>query len=515
MMLLRDAPALTDERLSRWQMLMRAHAKHVERYLSHYYSPNTHLTGEALGLVYAGVVLADCADAARWRDVGRRLLVSEIARQVRADGTHFEQATCYQRYTAEIYLHLLILAARNHLHLPPEVAPAVSRLVHGLLAVMQPDHSVPSMGDDDGGRVLPLIYREPSDCRATFAVAAVLLDDPELAWAAGEWTPEVSWLLGPNGEERFKRLSQRPPAASASTVLPDGGYVVMRNDWTTEAHQLILDVGPLGCPVSGAHGHADLLSLQCVAFGEPYIVDPGTYCYTPERAWRDHFRSTAAHSTVLIDNRSQADPAGPFSWRARPSARLIAWESTASHDFVDAAHDGYSKSGRPVTHRRRVLFLKPDGWVVIDDLAGAGEHTCEIRFQFSPRAVTLSADGWARAEGTAGRGLWVHPTSNGRLSMAMREGQSDPIDGWVSSGYGVRHPAPVLVVKPAPWTDSIRVVTVIIPASPLLTITPELDVLRAPGREVIGIRFPGDPRMVHFDHTSLTIEHLVDVQRTA
>ena len=38
-----------------------AHAAHVERYLSLYYSPNTHLTGEALGLFYAGAVFPETA----------------------------------------------------------------------------------------------------------------------------------------------------------------------------------------------------------------------------------------------------------------------------------------------------------------------------------------------------------------------------------------------------------------------------------------------------------------------
>ena len=68
----------------------------------------------------------------------------------------------------------------------------------------------------------------------------------------------------------------------------------MRSRWNRDAHQMIVDVGPLGCPVSGGHGHADLLSIQCSIFGEPCLVDAGNYCYTPEAQWRDHFRSTAA-----------------------------------------------------------------------------------------------------------------------------------------------------------------------------------------------------------------------------
>ena len=51
----------------------------------------------------------------------------------------------------------------------------------------------------------------------------------------------------------------------------------MRSGWEPDAHQAIVDIGPIGCPVSGGHGHADLLSMQCSIFGEPCLVDAGTY----------------------------------------------------------------------------------------------------------------------------------------------------------------------------------------------------------------------------------------------
>jgi Heparinase II/III N-terminus len=47
------------------------HAARIERYLSHYFSPNTHLTGEALGLFYTGVLFPLLPAARRWRRIGR------------------------------------------------------------------------------------------------------------------------------------------------------------------------------------------------------------------------------------------------------------------------------------------------------------------------------------------------------------------------------------------------------------------------------------------------------------
>ena len=505
LMLVRRSPALTPDRFQRLRRLMAAHACHVETYLSHYFSPNTHLTGEALGLVYAGVVFADLPDAARWRDTGRRILIEEIGRQVGDDGVYFEQATCYQHYTIEIYLHFFWLATLNHLPVPREVPDRIRQMLDHLLVMSRPDRHLPAIGDADGGWLLPLVRRVPGDSRGLFGLAAAIFEEPELAWAAGEPPPEVVWWLGAEGLRRFTRLGLRAPSTAPSRVFRTGGYVVMRDGWHRDAHQLILDVGPLGCSNTGAHGHADLLSLQVTAFGEEFIADPGTFCYTSDPAWRNYFRSTAAHSSVVVDGRSQADPAGPFAWKLRPSARLQTWDSTATHDYADAVHDSYTRLAQPVVHRRRVLFLKPIGWLVIDDLTGAGEHDIELRFHFSPRPVQIRSDLWTRAQGRKGHGLWLHPMSSVPLTAESREGRMNPIDGWTSPRYGLRRPSPVVVYR-ATTALPFQVTTVILPVAELTSAPPAFDVVGSPDNPTeMAFRFPDDERLVAVASDALTI----------
>ncbi len=300
---------------------IRVHAAHVEKYLSHYFSPNTHLTGEALGLVYAGVLFPELKKAERWRRVGSQVLLDQLPRQVLDDGVYFEQATCYARYTAEIYLHFLILVERNGVSVPSAVKERIAKLLDYLVAIRRPDGTLPQIGDADGGRLMPLANRGADDCRGVLAVAAAVFGRADYAWAAGGNAPEVAWLLGRDGCEKFEALTATPPDMAASRLFPEGGYAIMRSDWERNAHQLLLDVGPLGCPFSSGHGHADLLSVQCATFGTARLVDPGTYCYTAEPEWRNYFRSTRAHNTVTVDGDDQAVQAGPFSWIGRPRAR--------------------------------------------------------------------------------------------------------------------------------------------------------------------------------------------------
>lgn len=478
LVLFRGSGALSSGLFIRMLAGISAHATHVARYLSRYFSPNTHLTGEALGLFYAGVLFPELGPARRWRGLGLRILLEQIERQVLPDGVYFEQSTCYQRYTVEIYLHFLILAARNRVAVPAAIGERVQRMLDFLLAVRRPDGSMPQIGDADGGRLLPLARRTPEDFGDLFSTAAALFGRAEYAWAAGGPAPETFWLLGPAGLEAIEALRSVPPASPPSRLFPDGGYAVMRSGWEPDAHQLVFDVGPLGCPVSSGHGHADLLSLQCAVFGRPHLVDAGTYCYTAEPAWRDYFRSTAAHSTVMVDGRGQAVPAGPFRWQSRPRTRLRAWRSTAAFDLADADHDAYRQLPDPVVHRRRVLFVKPRYWIVVDDFEGTAEHQVELRFQFAPLQLSVDPTLWARAQGPDGRGLLLRPFATVALKAEVRDGEVAPMQGWVSPDYGQRRPAPVLVytaVAPLP----LRLLTLLYPTEtpggPQPAVAPLLD----------------------------------------
>ena len=503
--LLRHWPSLSGAWLMKMLAAIGGHATHVRKYLSYYFSPNTHLTGEALGLFYAGTLFPEFRDAARWQRLGRDILVTQGREQVTSDGVYFEQSSCYHRYTVEIYLHFLLLAGRHGIEVPRDVLDRTALMVDFLVAIRRPDGSMPAIGDTDGGQWLPLAPRGPQDLQAVFAAAAVVHGRPDFALAAGGAAPEVLWLMGRGGLETFDRLGVSAPASAPSQVFATGGYAILRDGWNRDGHQMIVDIGPLGCPVSSGHGHADLLSVQLSIFGEPCLVDAGTGGYTPESQWRNFFRSTAAHSTIAIDGQSQSEPHGPFGWRRRPQARLLEWLSTPEFDLVDAEHDGYVTLARPVVHRRRVLFIKPDCWILIDDLQGHALHQADLTFQFAPVDVTLGPHPWARAQTPGGAMLWVRPFAAVSLAAAVKRGDTTPIRGWVSPDYGQRRPAPALVYSgtaPLPW----RIFTVLLANRQVEGPAPLVHPIHDEQGEPIGLSFAQPRFSIHVDDTDIRIE---------
>src|SRR3989449_6947983 len=224
LMLFHGSPALSGDLFAEMVTAIDAHARRVERYPSYYFAPNTHLTGEALGLFYAGVLFPQLPRAKQWQALGTRILIEQCERHILPDGVYFEQSTYYQRYTAEIYLHFLILAARNGVAVPAAVRERVQQMLDFLLPLQHPNGSMPQIGDTDGGCLLPFAFRAPDDFRGVFATAAAFFGRSDYAWAAGSVTPELLWLLGETGRRGFAALTPAAPTITPSHLFPDGGY---------------------------------------------------------------------------------------------------------------------------------------------------------------------------------------------------------------------------------------------------------------------------------------------------
>ena len=59
------------------------------------------------------------------------------------------------------------------------------------------------------------------------------------------------------------------------------------------------------------HAHADTLAYELWIRDKPVITDSGVFEYTPG-AWRDFFRWTRAHNTLVVDGYDQSEVWGSF-----------------------------------------------------------------------------------------------------------------------------------------------------------------------------------------------------------
>jgi hypothetical protein len=435
--LIADAPEIADFRQDVVKKLA-FNGQYIERYLSTYFSPNTHLLGEALALFFIGVLYPQISLSERWKNAGWKILLREAQRQVRSDGVYFEQSLHYHVYALDFFLHARILAQNNDVPVPAEFDATLQRMLCVLEALTQAGPPE-GFGDDDGGRLFDPRRNRTGHMSDPLTLGAVLYSK---RFQASDLTEESIWMFGKRAVDLSSRQNNRRPLQS--TAFPEGGLYVIAD--SAPSQQWTIDAGPQGIG-RGGHGHADALSLRFTMNGRRWIIDSGTGVYISSNpADRNALRGTAAHSTMMVDGLDQAVPADPFSWAGLPSTRTQRWIAGKTFSYFAGSHNGYKRLADPVTHGRYVCKVNGGPCLVRDVASGRGQHELEIRWILAP---DLSVD-----ENATGSFLISQPDcpEAGQLLLMMAEQQ-----GWqaeldktvVSPAYGKLQPTRVIRMQAA------------------------------------------------------------------
>jgi hypothetical protein len=427
--LLEGTPAMTPEFREQWLHAMALSGRHIELYLSTYFSPNTHLLGEAVALFFIGTLCPELRSSSRWKRRGWEIVLRESERQVRPDGFYFEQSTYYHVYALDFLLHARVLASLNDMPFPPEYDRRLEQMLDALAALCRAGAPT-RWGDDDGGRVFDPRRNRAEHLSDALGTGAVLFGRGDFKFIASELREETLWLLGEKGVAEFDRIEAKQPGMS-SVALPESGLYVMSS--SERKLQAVIDSGPQGGLTAG-HGHADALSLTVHAEGRELLGDPGTYEYVSAGTERDQFRGTAAHNTLQLDGRNQSEPNGPFAWKSLTKAKAENWISGQTFDLFVGSHDGYSQPDNPATHRRWVFFRKPKFWLVRDLMLGTGKHQLDLRWHLAPELFSSRP----------AEGRFVSPGKRGGIALFSPAGESwsETVEqGIWSAAYGMKEPA--------------------------------------------------------------------------
>lgn len=204
-----------------------------------------------------------------------------------------------------------------------------------------------------------------------------------------------------------------------SVLLPDSGLAVIRDGWAETDPYLILDWGRHGGPT----GHLDKMSFEMVADGQPWVLDAGPAPHISVYAEQHEYwhRQTAAHNTILVDQKSQAPTDG----------KLVMWHQHPDFVLAAAEHDGYEG----IRHRRTVFHPTGGYFLIFDELLDSTNAPHDLRW-------LLHVNG-TRESGTIGRVLFwreggyglvvLPPKQRGLRGVSMGEGPCLGCDGLSAS----------------------------------------------------------------------------------
>ena len=337
----------------KWSWVNNEHQDHFIRSLAtqlphlfgslEYHLLGNHLLENAKALIFGGCYFVG-DDAIKWLNKGLEIIDQELSEQVLEDGGHFELSPMYHSIMLELVLDLLALAKTAdspiQLRSRRQMLSAAAKKMNDWLTVMtHPDGEIAFF----------------NDASTDIALAPSLLE---------------SYLTRLEGEaEKF--------STPLVTHLSSSGYVRM----SVRKAVLFADVAEIGPSYLPGHGHADALSLELSLFSHRLFVNLGTSEYG-DGVRRQFERSTAAHSTLELNQESSSEIWSGFRVGRRAKVSCVNIEANASRCKLIAKHNGYRYlSGHPL-HTRSIIFAQGD-LEVIDEI-DQNSFVGKVRFHIHP-----------------------------------------------------------------------------------------------------------------------------------
>jgi len=424
-----DSPSTTPERIAQFTVMVAAHAERIDKNIDYaIFTHSNHTISEAFGLWLVGILFPELKDSEKYLALGCRLLEQEGAAQIFPDGTYSMYSLNYHRFILHIYFWMIRLSELNQ---SPRAASnlvyqRVSTSVDFLSQLIDPETGqMPVYGSNDGALVLPLNNCDFTDYRPLLQLGSYLTKK-ELPFAPGPWDEDVFWLCG-----GASPLSQRERARVREKIqssFPHGGLYLLH-----DTHSKAI----LRCTDFRARpSHADQLHVDLWWRGKNIACDAGTYLYSGKGIWRNGLVHTAVHNTVTVDRQDQMKMVSRFTWTDWARGKVL------KHDenLWQGEHDGYRRLPDPVNHKRTVLSLDGDRWLVVDHLDGKQPHHYALHwllndFPFEQRenTIRLSIDSmkYKMQVGLLGE----------KSMFSVVRADPNSTRGWHSQYYGDKEPA--------------------------------------------------------------------------
>lgn len=232
----------------------------------------------------------------------------------------------------------------------------------------------------------------------------------------------TDWLyIAENGKK-----GEKPE--SSSVVFPKAGHYIGRNGWKKNSEWCFFDFGPFGT----GHQHRDKLHISIFAYGEDLLVDSGRYWYK-RGDWRNYFRGTSSHNTIMIDGKGQ----NRYQKERSESIRGENYHLEDGYDYAFGIFNGgYGLlSGSPI-HRRAFIYMHGEYWLVVDLIETDSNHQITVNWHFHPDLAIEFLQNAVRSVNLGRPNVKITHSENMSWKRKLVRGQTEPeIQGWYSREY--------------------------------------------------------------------------------
>lgn len=334
---------------------------------------NNHYFSDIVGLLHVAMLFGKGKEVAKWLRLATTTFYRETRLQVLPSGMSLEGSTNYHRLVLELVLTSVVLLHRNGKDVPPDIWGRLESMFEFVMRLTMPDGTMPVVGDQDNGRLLPWGIEDLNDHRYLLSVGAMLFNRGDFKHSSTGYNIYASIFGGLR--EEYESIVE-DTSTLGSQLFRDAGFALMRKDdnyllFNADNQGMYRDTG-----TAMSHTHCDWFSFVLCANGVPFIVDPGSYVYSSDAKARNLFRSTKMHNTIVIDNENQEKMPEKQLWdyKRKSSPKLLDWQTDDNRDIIECEHYGYTWLSDAITHRRKVEFDKKNSVWLITDLVESGKN---------------------------------------------------------------------------------------------------------------------------------------------
>lgn len=431
-----ESLSTTNLQISQFTQYLAAQAERIYKNIGYAISTRSnHTISEAFGLWMVGLLFPELKEAEKYFSHGKKILEEEAAKQIFPDGNYAMYSLNYHRFILHLYLYAVQLGKLNQSPFSNHLISTLSNSITYLSHLIDPaTGGMPVYGSNDGALVLPLNNCDFTNYRPLLQLGSVITTGQPL-FESGDWDEDVFWLCGNSPLSQRERVRVRENTQSS---FPHGGTYILHN---TNSRAILRCTDFTSRP-----SHADQLHMDLWMGSNNIAIDAGTYLYSGEGIWRNGLARTSAHNTVTVDGKDQMTLVSRFTWTNWAKGKVI----KHSENLWQGEHDGY----KPVRHKRTVMALEGDRWLVIDDLEANEPHLYTLHW--------LLKDGEYGVQelAPAYQVLIKYPTSklvdsikiqtglmNGEGNFSILHADSNSTYGWRSRYYGHKEPAISLLLE--------------------------------------------------------------------
>ena len=393
--------------LESWFVSIKQHVQYIDSHWAKFSSANNHIIAEGVGIISAFTTWPALFSSKKLLEKSSKILIKETFLQTSEAGINKESAISYHAFVLEMLTNACIL----HSPVKSAISNRLEKMTNFLKSLTYSCVCPPEIGDSDNAVATGFFKRDSNYYKK---------------------------VINATENQRLKMKEEK------SFNFSSADFIIYNSPVASKPKlKLCMNVGELGYGTLAAHGHADALSFTLHVNGEPVFIDPGTYAYHDKKEWRNYFRGTYAHNTLVLNKINQAEILGPFLWGKKFSTDVTRLKLDDNNFDVIAEHSAYVDNLK-ARHRRQITKNKSNNkWFIRDEIIANGDFFVELMFHIHPdrKLEQISKDTFK----VSGSGYHIILTLSSHLKYRVALGETAPPRGWFSPILYQKVPCPTII----------------------------------------------------------------------